>query len=236
MSRPAVEKASMNNRDSEITIHQQESHSSHDSSSNYPVHTQLQLTLAKSETPVIEPSTLTGQIVEEPLDIQPEAEIASIYLKQASVYFQQGNWQQTINACKQALQIAPHTAEAYKLCGNVLQRLGYKSEALGCYARALQIQPDLAEVYANIGSFHAEREEWQSAIAYFEKAITFNPNLAGAYRNLAKIWEELGDSDRALRCFCQAVNLEPKTLTAAEYCSFADDLYRRGKLPEASIF
>ncbi len=237
----------MNNRDSEFKIlQQQESSSPNHPSPNYPVHSsQLQVTLAKSETtsvvdqgssPTSSSSALTTQTMSEPIDLQSHAEIASIYIKQASVYFKEGNWQQTIDACKRALQIAPHTAEAYKLWGNVLQRLGYKSEALGCYARALEIQPDLAEVYANLGSFHAEQEEWQQAIAYYEKAVALNPNLAGAYRNLAKIWEELGDSDRALRCFCQAINLNPKTLTAAEYFSFADELYQQSKLQEASIF
>ncbi|MGF1542207.1 MAG: tetratricopeptide repeat protein [Pleurocapsa sp.] len=237
----------MNNRDSEFKILQeQKSNSLERPSPTYPVHSsQLQVTLANSAaTPLANQdsslskssSALTRQTMSKSVEIQPNSEIANIYVKQASVYFQEGNWQQTIDACKRALQTAPHTAEAYKLWGNVLQRLGNKSEALGCYARALEIQPDLAEVYANLGSFHAEQAEWQQAIAYYEKAVTVNPNLAGAYRNLAKIWEELGDSHRALRCFCQAINLEPKTLTAAEYIGFADELYQQGKLQEASIF
>ena len=238
----------MNNRDSEFNIIQQhEKSSSNNPSLSYPVHSsQIQVALTKSEElpdtssgkALTKPSSsLTTTITaSEPIDIQPDVEVARVYIKQASVYFSEGNWSKTINACKQALQIDPKIAEVYKIWGNVLQRMGYISEALGCYAKALEIKPNLAEVYANLGSFHAEKEEWHSAIAYYEKAVALKPNLAGAYRNLAKIWEELGDSDKALRCFCQAINLEPKTLTASEYFSFADQLYQQGKLQEASIF
>ena len=221
----------MNNRDSELNIIQkQEPSPSKNPSLSYPVHSsQIQVALKK-------PNSNLTTTASEPINIQPNVEIARIYIQQASVYFGERNWTKSIEACKQALKIAPDTADAYKIWGNVLQRLGYRSEALGCYAKALEIKPDLAEVYVNLGSFHAEQEDWHQAIAYYDKAVALKPTMAGAYRNLAKIWEELGDSNKALRCLCQAINLKPKTLTAAEYFSFADYLYQQGKLQEASIF
>ena len=162
--------------------------------------------------------------------------IARIYTQQALMYFQEQNWHKAILACKNALEIAADTADAYKILGNVLQRQGRKVEALGVYAKALVINPNSAEIYANLGSFYAEQQDWQQAVDYFQQAVILNPNLAGAYRGLAQIWEELGDTDKALECFCQAVNLEPKTLTPEEYFSFGKELYQQGKVKEASIF
>lgn len=162
--------------------------------------------------------------------------IARIYAEQARIYFQEQNWQKAIAACKNALEIAPDTAEAYKVLGNVLQRQGRKAEALGVYAKALALNPNSAAVYANLGSFHAEQKNWRQALDYYQQAVILDPDLAGAYRSLAQIWEELGDTQQALECFCRAVNLNPASLTSEEYFSFGKELYQQGKIKEASIF
>lgn len=173
--------------------------------------------------------------LDQPTRQQKEA-VARIYAEQARIYFQEQNWQQAIAACKNALENDTQNADAYKILGNVLKVKGKKAEALGVYAKALAINPNSAPIYANLGSFYAEQKNWQQALDYFQQAVILDPNLAGAYRSLAQIWEELGDHDQALECFCRAVDLEPEKLTAPEYFSFGRDLYRQGKLQEASIF
>ena len=167
---------------------------------------------------------------------QQKKAIAQIYVEQAWIYFQDRNWRDAIAACKNALQLNPQNADAYKIFGNILKIKGKKAEALGLYAKALEINPNSAPIYANLGSFYAEQKKWQEALDYYQQAIIIDPNLAGAYRSLARIWEELGDTEQALDCLCLAVNLEPEKLSASEYFSFGDRLDRAGKLKEASIF
>lgn len=167
---------------------------------------------------------------------QQKKSIARIYSEQAWMYFQEKNWHKAIVACKNALDIAPDAVDAYKILGNILQRQGRKAEALGLYAKALVYNPNSAAIYANLGSFYAQQKNWSQALDYFQQAVILDPNLAGVHRSLAQIWEELGDTNQALECFCQAVNLEPEILTAEEYFSFAQELYRQGKTKEASIF
>jgi tetratricopeptide (TPR) repeat protein len=167
---------------------------------------------------------------------QQKKSIACIYVEQAWIYFKEQNWQKAIAACKNALEIDPNTADAYKIIGNILNLQGRKAEALGVYAKALTINPDSAPIYANLGSFYAEQKNWQKASDYYQQAVILDPNFAGAYRNLAQIWEELGKIDQALECLCQAVNLEPEILNPEEYFSFGEELYQQGRLKEASIF
>ena len=162
--------------------------------------------------------------------------IARIYVEQAKLYFQEQNWRMAIDACKNALESDSKTVEAYKILGNILKLKGRKAEALGVYARALTIDPNCASIYANLGSFYAEQQNWQEAVEHYQQAVILDPNLAGAYRSLAQVWEELGDWDRALECFCQAVNLEPEVLTSEEYFNFGKELYKQGKVKEATIF
>ena len=167
---------------------------------------------------------------------KPQSSIARIYVEQAKLYFQEQNWRMAIDACKNAIESDPKIVEAYKILGNILKLKGRKADALGVYARALAIDPNCAAIYANLGSFYAEQQNWQLALEHYQQAVILDPNLAGAYRSLAQVWEELGDSVRALECFCQAVNLEPEVLTSEEYFNFGKELYKQGKVKEASIF
>ena len=166
---------------------------------------------------------------------QQKKSIAHIYTEQALIYLKEQNWRKAIVACKNALEIAPDTAEAYKILGDILYRQGKKADALGIYAKALALDPNLATVYANVGTLYADRKKWHKALDYYQQAVIIDSNLAGTYRNLAQVWEELGDTDKALECFCRAIDLEPETLAPEEYFKFGTELYHQGKTKEASI-
>lgn len=161
--------------------------------------------------------------------------IASIYIEQAEVYCQEKNWRKAMLACKNALEIYPEFAEAYRIVGNIFRHQGKFAEALGIYAKALKIDPNSAKVYAHVGALYAEREDWQKALDYYQQSAIINPNSAEVYSNLAQIWEELGDTEKALECFYQAIDLNPTFLDPEDYFSFARELYQQKKLKEASI-
>ena len=161
--------------------------------------------------------------------------IAQIYVEQAKVYCQENNWHKAILACKNALETAPNTADAYKILGDILYRQGKQAEALGIYAKALTIDPNLAAVYANVGALYLDREDWHKALDYYQQAVILDPNLSRAYSSLAQIWEELEDPEKALECFCRAIDLDPTILEAEAYFKFGKELYEQGKIKEASI-
>ena len=141
-------------------------------------------------------------------------EKAKIYLQQALKYCDLQEWKQAAMACQQAINIAPNMAEAYKLWGNALQRMGKTPEAMDCYTKALEIEPDLAEVYARIGSLYARQKQWQQALEYYQKAIIIRPNFSQAYSSLAKIWYLVGESEKANFCRKQALKLESSRLNS----------------------
>ena len=161
--------------------------------------------------------------------------IAQIYTEQASIYLKERNWHKAMVACKNALEVIPDHADAYKVLGDILYRQGKRADALGIYAKALALNPNYATIYANVGTVYAEREEWHQALDYYQQAVILDPNLAGTHRNLAQVWEELGDTDKALESFCRAIDLDPTTLTPEEYFDFGKELYQQGKVKEASI-
>jgi tetratricopeptide (TPR) repeat protein/glycosyltransferase involved in cell wall biosynthesis len=135
-------------------------------------------------------------------------ETAQLYLQQALAYCEDKQWQQAIDSCEDALQIVPTLAEAYKIRGNSLHKLGKIPEAIGAYAKALTIEPDLVDIYVNVGSLYASQQKWEQALNYYQKAIAINPNLSIVYRNLAKIWEKLGDKQQSQHCLTRSLYLE----------------------------
>ncbi|GAB4233882.1 MAG: hypothetical protein Kow0049_17540 [Stanieria sp.] len=177
-----------------------------------------------------------------------EWEAAQVYLQQALDYCDRRNWQQAAIACKQATQLCPNLAEAYKIWGNALQRMGKTAEAMDCYAKAVEIQPDLAEVYAKVASLYAGQNKWQQAIEYYQKAIIIKPTFAEAYRNLAQISEQLNQSEKAqlyhskfleLDTFNQQTQPNPNLLPSESVISYqeiARNLEKQSKWQEAARY
>lgn len=123
-------------------------------------------------------------------------ETAHVYLQKALDHLEKQEWEQSALACKQATQIMPSMAEAYKIWGNALQHLGKTAEAMFCYTKAVEIKPNLAEVYSGIAEIYAQQQKWHQAIKHYQKAIIIRPS-AEIYLRIADIWQKLGDSGKA---------------------------------------
>ena len=193
-------------------------------------------TLHRLDPPIQEQQkTIQGSFGNHPHDRIHQEAIARIYVEQATVYETKGNWSKAILACKNALELDFHNADAYKILGNILYRQGKEAEALGVYAKALTLNPNSAKVYANLGTLYADRQDWQQALDYYQQAAIIDPNLPGTYRNLARVWEQLGETEKALDSLCRAIDLDPSILTPEDYFSFGREVYQQGKVKEASI-
>jgi len=143
-------------------------------------------------------------------------ETAQVYFQKALEHLEKKEWSQSALACKQATQIMPDMAEAYKIWGNALQRMGKTGEAMSCYAKAVEVKPNLAEVYAGIADIYAQQAKWQQAIKHYQKAIIILPS-AKIHRKLALIWQKLGESEKVELNLYKATELElsEKSLTTA---------------------
>jgi O-antigen biosynthesis protein len=173
---------------------------------------------------------MAGEIESNPMgetaesNYSPQEQTAQIYLEQANSYLEEQRWELAISACQEALKITPRLAEAYKIWGNVLQKQGKISDAMGYYAQALNIEPNSPEIYANLGSIYAQKKKWQEALEYYQRAVDLKPDFAGVYRNLAKVWTQLGNLEQANEANNKALELEPSKATARELIEIGDSL------------
>jgi tetratricopeptide (TPR) repeat protein len=138
---------------------------------------------------------------------QIDWETSQVYFQKALEHLEKQEWEQSALACKQATQIMPDMAEAYKIWGNALQRMGQTGEAMACYAKAVEVKPNLAEVYAGIADIYAQQLKWQQAIKHYQKATIIKPSVK-TYRKLAAIWQEVGETEKAEFSLYQATELE----------------------------
>lgn len=148
-------------------------------------------------------------------------ETAQVYLQKALEHQEKQEWESSAFACKQATKIMPSFAEAYKIWGNALQRMGNTSEAMSCYAKAVEIKPNLAEVYAGIADIYAQQNKQQQAIAHYQKAIIIKPS-AKIYRSLADVWLQSGNREKAKSNLDQAKKLELAEISSTKATSSLD--------------
>ena len=144
-----------------------------------------------------------------------DRETARVYLQRALDHLEQQEWQQSAIACRQATKIMPQMAEAYKIWGNALQRMGKTGEAMSCYAKAVEIKPNLAEVYAGIADIYLRQERWHQAVKHYQKAIIIKPS-AEIHRSLASVWQKLGESEKVEFNLERATQLESEAASAVK--------------------
>ena len=121
---------------------------------------------------------------------------AQACLKQAQEYWQSKQWQETIQACAQALALNQQLPMAHKLMGDALQKTNKIKEAIGYYREAVSLQPDFAEVYANLGSLYAKQQEYQLATNCYRQALAIDPNFTAVQGFLERV-KRLQQQDRS---------------------------------------
>ena len=186
-------------------------------------------------------SSLEAALVVSPARLPADApdalnDVVEIYLQQADAYCEESQWDKAIAACKEAIEVAPEAAAAYRRLGNILQRQGKLTDAMGFYAKALVLQPGAPEIYSNLGILHARKQDWDKAIAYFQKAIEKDPQLAGAYNNLAKVWKKQGQPERELACLQTALQLQPELGPASSHYRVGEALEAKEDIEAAIAF
>ncbi|MEM1171470.1 MAG: tetratricopeptide repeat protein [Cyanobacteria bacterium P01_H01_bin.35] len=165
-----------------------------------------------------------------------EISLADVYIQNATAYNQQGLYEQAIAECQEAIAVKPDLPIAYKILGNIQQKMGSASqrqEAKENYLKAISLDSKDASLHSNLGSIYAQEELWEQAISCYQQAIALKPDFAGAYRNLAKAWSQLDKQAEAADCWYQAYTLEAENITPEQYLNLGNTLCRQSQFTKA---
>jgi TolB-like protein len=114
-----------------------------------------------------------------------KADALSTLASNAYISYETG-FEQSRQAAKRALELAPDLAEAFLATGLIQWYVDMDLRAAGqSIARALQLNPGSYDVQLAYSTFESSSGQHERAIAAAEKAVALDPIAPGAYVNLA---------------------------------------------------
>ncbi|MEY2857965.1 MAG: hypothetical protein RLZZ74_2277, partial [Cyanobacteriota bacterium] len=157
---------------------------------------------------------------------------AQACLAQAQKSWQSQQWQETIQACAQALALNQRLPQAHKLMGDALQRTDKAKEAIGYYREAIKLQPNFVEVYANLGTLYLQQQQYQLGINYYQQALKLDPNFTGVQKHLARANKLLQQQLQQHRPLAKQTSSQSEA-TLDHYLEQGDNLQHQGELKAA---
>jgi tetratricopeptide (TPR) repeat protein len=169
-----------------------------------------------------------SSVIQIQASIKREPRNSTLYINLGQAYWKNGDSQQAFDAFKQALTLAPASAEAHNWLGAFLMGRGNLPDAISELRKAVSLDPKYARAYTNLGSALAKSSDLAGAVSAFQKALALEPNNWTAHLNLGLALRENGDSAGALVHLRRVVQAQPKNPTVQ--CELGQTLRQNGDL------
>lgn len=131
-------------------------------------------------------------------------------IRQSSVLFNQGRYQQAETVCRSVLAVNPNNADANHILGVIALRLNNHGAAIKFIKKAIKANRKNAEYYDSIGNAYKANNDVGNAIKSFKKALSLNSKIAKTHYNLANVYLDKNNFDDAKKFFKSAINLNPQ--------------------------
>ncbi|HOE42336.1 MAG TPA: hypothetical protein PLB25_12005 [Rhodoferax sp.] len=159
----------------------------------------------------------------------PDPGAATLFM-QSSVVLQAGQLEAAEALLRDALQLAPHLAEAHANLAWLLERRGLPEDALQHYAMASELQPGNARIQVNFGAFLAGRQFHNAAEVAYRLALLADPAMPGAWCNLGALQAQTFRDQDAEQSLRTALQLDARHVAAHVNLAFL--LLRLGRFHE----
>jgi TonB family protein len=135
------------------------------------------------------------------------------HLRRGDALANVGNWDDAISEYRQAINLQPGSADAYKGLGLALARKRDWAGEISALKQAIRLKPDDAEVQENLGAALGWTGDWDGEISAEKKALSLRPSYPEALNALGVGLEHKGRRDAALEEYRQAHHLSPDSPT-----------------------
>ena len=109
-----------------------------------------------------------------------------------------------------ALERQPEHAELHFHCGQVLDRLGRREDAISATERARAIDPTFARALIELGRLYHRTNRRADAMARLEEAIRAGADYADVHLMLGDLYRDEGKTDRAKASYRRALALNDR--------------------------
>ncbi len=124
-------------------------------------------------------------------------------------FYQQGKFEEAIEAFEDVIINKPDFAEGYYNLGMACLRQGDPERAIEVIHKAIELKPDFIEAYFGLGQAYIDKGQEEGATEIFKKAVAINPNNAKIYVNLGALYFSTNRDDLAMEAFLKAIELDP---------------------------
>jgi Flp pilus assembly protein TadD len=146
--------------------------------------------------------------------LQP-AQQANAWCFLGILYYDIGNFDESLKAYERALQIQPQFPVALSNRANTLSSLDRLDEAVQSCEQAIELKPDYATVWTNLGAVQTKRGAFEEASESFRKSLELSPEKnEAAHRNLGAMLVQQGRLDEGETHTSRALQLNPQNAEA----------------------
>ncbi len=157
-------------------------------------------------------------------------DLAVPHIKLGLLYGQTGREKEAIAEFRQALQVQPGSAEAYREMGRTYAAMGLDAEAERAQLEAVKLRPTDWYGFNVLGVFYYSRARYDEAEKAWMKARDLTPDNDYPFRNLGMLYLYRGELDQARQQFERTIALKPSFLA---YVGLGSVAYYRGQWDEA---
>lgn len=131
-------------------------------------------------------------------------------IKQSSVLFNQGRYQQAESLCRSVLAVHPNNADAHHILGVIALRCNNYGAAIKFIKKAIKSNKKNAEYYDSLGNAYKSTNDTANAIKNFRKALSLDSRIAKTHYNLANVYHQKNNVIEAEKYFKTAIKLNPE--------------------------
>jgi Flp pilus assembly protein TadD len=142
----------------------------------------------------------------------------------------QGQTQEAIDECREALRINPVLPGAHNDLGIGLFRQGQAEQGIVQFREALRLDPGFAEAHCNLGNALIATGRNAEGLAEFHEALRIDPAYQRAHLSLGKALLAQGKTDAAIAELREALRIKPSDARAHDILGAA--LLERGQAQE----
>ena len=139
---------------------------------------------------------------------------AEIHYDLGLYFYEQGEYDLSLEHYRKATEIDPDFPEAYFGIGLLFYTLGDDDNAVRYYLRSLEKNPRDADTRNNLGLIYYRQGELASARTQIEEAIRLQPEFPDAFYNLGLVLYQQAELKDAVHHFLEALNQDPSYLRA----------------------
>jgi len=143
-------------------------------------------------------------------DLQSRRKLdADIHNSRGVVFAAKGQFDDAIEAYRQALDIKPDFAEVHYNMGIVFVDKGRFDDAIKAYGQAIAIKPDYADAHYNMGIAFKAKGQIDDAIKAYRQTLSIKSDDAEAHYNIAISLVKIGRFKEAIEAFKNYVKYAP---------------------------